>query len=143
MRAIYVTALLFFVLTQTACTGGGCEGGGGGNLQGGGNGLNDYQADHSWKTDIPSELKDSSSTYTVNVVIQFASAFTSADSMEVVSTGGTVTATNIPPSTDFIMATYPNAKLQALASSYTGSRIVGLDWNYFGGKKLSGSPTGC
>jgi hypothetical protein len=121
-----------------ACSGLGSDGCAGGSNDGptsdwgGGDG---FDADKDWKTNLPIQLKDSSATMTVEVVMQFASAFTAADSMEVVSSGGIVRATNIPPSTSFIFATYPAGKLLDLARTYAGSRIRGVSWNYFGGSR--------
>lgn len=92
-----------------------------------------FDADKNWKINLQSQLKDSIATMTVEVVMQFTSAFTTSDSMEVVASGGIVRATNIPPSKSFIFATYTAGKLLDLARSYVGSRIQGVSWNYFGG----------
>jgi hypothetical protein len=132
----WCASIVIVVCVALACSGigndgcGGPSGGGPTSDWGGGNG---FDADKDWKTNLPTQLKDSSGTMNVEVVMQFASAFTVADSMDVLSSGGIVRATNIPPSKAFIFATYPAAKLVDLARTYTGSRIRGVSWNYFGG----------
>lgn len=137
---LVTTCALPFIIA--ACNGSGC---GGGNqstgLQGGGGGLGPL-VDSAWKTDIPSQLADSSSTEPVKVIIQFASAFTSSDSTAIVATGGTVTSTDVGGNSDLIGATYTVGNLIALAKSYTGSRITGLTAEIQSGS-LSGTPTGC
>ena len=131
----WCAAIVIVVCVAAACSGLGSDGCGGGlggpptSDWGGGDG---FDADKDWKTNLPTQLRDSSATMNVEVVMQFASAFTVTDSMAVVASGGIVRATNIPPSKSFIFATYPAGKLLDLARTYTGSRIYGVSWNYFG-----------
>lgn len=139
---IRYAVLLALPILAACSSGSGCNGTQSTNGQqgNGGGGLGPV-LDANWKTDIPNELSSMSSTETVKVVMQFATAFTSADSSEIVSTGGTVLGTDFGGSTNDVQAQYTVSDLINLAKTYAGSAIQAMTAEVNG--QLSGSPTGC